>query len=116
MREIADLGAKDARRKVPRFHPENFEHNIRLLNQLQKIADAKNCTLAQLSLAWILHQGESFVPIPGTYQISHLEENTRAAEIDLTTEELAEIDRLFPRTGAAAGARHDKDRSHELNI
>ena len=116
MRQLADLGAKDPRRKVPRFYAENFAHNVRLLNQLQKIADAKNCTLAQFSLAWILHQGESFVPIPGTYQISHLEENTRAAEIVLTTEELAEIDRLFPRTGAAAGARHDKDRSHELNI
>ena len=116
MREVADLGANDPRRKVPRFYAENFDHNVRLVNQLQKIADARNCTLAQLSLAWILHQGESFVPIPGTHRISHLEENIRAAEIDLTKEQLAEMDRLFPRTGAAAGARHDKDRSHELNI
>jgi aryl-alcohol dehydrogenase-like predicted oxidoreductase len=87
-----------------------------LLTKLQKIANAKSCTLAQLSLAWILHQGDCFVPIPGTHRIAHLEENAQAAEIILTGEDLREMDRLFPQQGAAAGARHDKDRSHELNI
>ena len=72
--------------------------------------------MAQLSLAWILHQGENFVPIPGTRQIRHLEENVAASEIVLNAEELAAIDKLFPRSGAAAGARHEYDRSKELNI
>jgi aryl-alcohol dehydrogenase-like predicted oxidoreductase len=72
--------------------------------------------LAQLSLAWILHQGDSLVPIPGTRRIAHLEENAAAAEIVLTSDEIAEIDKLFPRKGAASGARHDYDRSKELNI
>ena len=116
VKELSDLDLKDARRKVPRFFEENFAHNARLRSQLQKIADAKSCTLAQLSLAWILHQGESFVPIPGTHQISHLEDNARAAELVLSAEDLSRIDNLFPQKGAAAGARHDKDRSHELNI
>jgi aryl-alcohol dehydrogenase-like predicted oxidoreductase len=112
----SDLPPNDGRRKAPRFYPENFDLNAHLRSELKRIAEAKKCTLAQLSLAWILHQGDFFVPIPGTHQISHLEENVRAAEITLTADDLIEMDRLFPQTGAAAGARHDKDRSHELNI
>ncbi|MEX0806710.1 MAG: aldo/keto reductase [Candidatus Binatia bacterium] len=116
VKSLSDLDARDGRRKAPRFYAENFQHNARLLGALQDIADAKKCTLAQLSLAWILHQGDNFVPIPGTHQIAHLEDNVGAAEIILTPKELAEIDKLFPRTGAVAGARHDYDRSKELNI
>jgi aryl-alcohol dehydrogenase-like predicted oxidoreductase len=116
VKNLSDLKADDSRRKVPRFYQENFDHNARLLKELQKVADAKQCTVAQLSLAWILHQGDFFVPIPGTLRISHLEENVRAADVVLSTEDLAVLDGLFPRNGAAAGARHDKDRSKELNI
>jgi aryl-alcohol dehydrogenase-like predicted oxidoreductase len=115
VRSLAELGADDPRRKVPRFAEENFVHNARLRDQLEKFAADKHCTLAQLSLAWLLHQGESFVPIPGTSQIAHLEENLGAMDIVLTPDDLAEIDRIFPRRGAA-GARHDRDRSKELNI
>jgi diketogulonate reductase-like aldo/keto reductase len=53
---------------------------------------------------------------PGNLRISHLEENVRAADVVLSPEELAALDGLFPRNGAVAGARHDKDRSKELNI
>jgi aryl-alcohol dehydrogenase-like predicted oxidoreductase len=116
VKKLSDLNPNDGRRKAPRFYQENFDHNRELLQQLQEIADAKGITLAQLSLAWILHQGDFFVPIPGTVQISHLEENVRAADVVLSAEDLSAIDRLFPRNGAAAGARHDKDRSKELNI
>ena len=116
VKNLSDLKADDSRRKVPRFYQENFDHNARLLRNLQKVADAKQCTVAQLSLAWILHQGDFFVPIPGTLRISHLEENVRAADVVLSPEDLAVLDGLFPRNGAAAGARHDKDRSKELNI
>jgi aryl-alcohol dehydrogenase-like predicted oxidoreductase len=116
VKNFSDLKPDDSRRKVPRFYQENFDHNARLLKELQKVADAKQCTVAQLSLAWILHQGDFFVPIPGTLRISHLEENVRAADVVLSPEDLAVLDGLFPRNGAAAGARHDKDRSKELNI
>jgi aryl-alcohol dehydrogenase-like predicted oxidoreductase len=116
VKSLSDLDPKDSRRKAPRFYDENFQHNARLLSRLQQIADDKRCTLAQLSLAWILHQGENFVPIPGTRRVTHLEENAAAAEIVLESDEIAEIDRLFPRQGAASGARHDYDRSKELNI
>ncbi|HEV8723396.1 MAG TPA: aldo/keto reductase [Candidatus Binatia bacterium] len=116
IRNLSDLGEKDGRRKAPRFYAQNFNHNSRLLNELEKIAKGKNCTLAQLSLAWILHQGENFVPIPGTHRIHHLEENVCAADLVLTPDELVAIDKLFPQKGAALGARHDYDRSKELNI
>ena len=56
------------------------------------------------------------MPIPGTRQIQHLEENVHASEIVLSPAELSAIDNLFPQKGAAAGARHDYDRSRELNI
>ena len=116
VKNFSDLKPDDSRRKVPRFYQENFDHNTRLLKELQKVADAKQCTVAQLSLAWILHQGDFFVPIPGTLRVSHLEENVRAAGVVLSPEDLARLDGLFARNGAAAGARHDKDRSKELNI
>ena len=116
IRNLSDLSENDGRRKAPRFYAENFEHNARLLRKLETIAMAKLCTLAQLSLAWILHQGENFVPIPGTHRVAHLEENVRAADIVLTPDELTAIDKLFPEKSAAAGARHDYDRSKELNI
>lgn len=115
-KEFSDLGEKEAKRRGPRFHEKNFQHNADLLKQLQAVADAKNCTVAQLALAWILHQGDFFVPIPGTYKIPHLESNAAAADIVLNQDELAAIDRFFPRQGAVAGTRHDHDRSKELNI
>jgi len=116
VRSQSDLGEKDGRRRVPRFSPENLAHNARLLAELEEIAQAKGITIAQLSLAWILHQGESFVPIPGTRRLEHLEENGRAVDVVLTGRELALIDKLFPQKGAAAGGRHEYDRSKELNI
>ena len=115
-KDFSDLGEKEAKRRGPRFHEKNFQHNASLLKQLQSIADGKHCGVAQLALAWILHQGDFFVPIPGTYKIEHLESNAAAADICLTPEELAAIDKIFPRSGAVAGTRHDYDRSKELNI
>jgi aryl-alcohol dehydrogenase-like predicted oxidoreductase len=115
-KNYSDLGDKEAKRRGPRFHRENFEKNAALLKQLEEIAAGKGCTVAQLALAWILHQGDFFVPIPGTYKIAHLESNAAAADIVLSAEEIAAIDRIFPRQGAVAGTRHDYDRSRELNI
>ena len=115
-KDFADLGEKEAKRRGPRFHEENFHHNAALLKQLEALADSKECTVAQLALAWILHQGDFFVPIPGTYKFEHLEANAAAADIQLSAADLAAIDKIFPRDGAVAGTRHDYDRSKELNI
>jgi len=114
-RDFAQLGETEAKRRGPRFHEQNFSQNVSLLKELEQIADSKKCSVAQLSLAWILHQGDFFVPIPGTYNIANLEANAAAAEISLSLDDLTAIEKIFP-LGAAAGERHEYDRSKELNI
>jgi len=114
--DFAEIGEQEAKRRGPRFHRENFQRNATLLRELQSIAESKGCSVAQLALAWILHQGDFFVPIPGTSKIPHLETNAAAADIQLASTELAAIDRIFPREGGVSGARHTYDRSKELNI
>jgi aryl-alcohol dehydrogenase-like predicted oxidoreductase len=114
--DFAEIGEQEAKRRGPRFHRENFQRNAMLLRELQSIAESKGCSVAQLALAWILHQGDFFVPIPGTSKIPHLETNAAAADIQLASTELAAIDRIFPREGGVSGARHAYDRSKELNI
>lgn len=110
------MDAEDNRRNLPRFSDTNLPHNLLLLEQLKEIADARGCTTGQLALAWILHQGDDMVPIPGTRQLKHVTGNAAAAQIELTKDALERIDALFPRSGSVAGARFDRDRSKELNI
>ena len=114
--DFAQIGEQEATRRGPRFHRENFQRNATLLRELESIAESKGCSVAQLALAWILHQGDFFVPIPGTSKIPHLETNAAAADIQLASTELAAIERIFPREGGVSGARHTYDRSKELNI
>lgn len=114
--DFAEIGEQEAKRRGPRFHRENFQRNAALLRELQSIAESKGCSVAQLALAWILHQGDFFVPIPGTSKIPHLETNAAAADIQLASTESAAIERIFPREGGVSGARHAYDRSKELNI
>jgi histidinol-phosphate/aromatic aminotransferase/cobyric acid decarboxylase-like protein len=85
----------------------------------QVIARRKNATLAQLSIAWPIaqgsHTGAFIIPIPGAKSRKHLEENVRAANIELTTDDLAEIDRIVP-PGAASGTRYPIGQMHRVNI
>jgi aryl-alcohol dehydrogenase-like predicted oxidoreductase len=76
---------------LPRFSKENIEANIKLVDEFKTLADKKGCTLAQLSLAWLLKQGDDIFPIPGTKQIKYLEQNLEAFNVHLTDEEEAEI-------------------------
>jgi aryl-alcohol dehydrogenase-like predicted oxidoreductase len=100
-----DFGDDDFRKRQPRFQGEAFQRNWDLLERVQEIAAAKEVTAGQLALAWVLAQGGEIVPIPGTKRRSYLEENAAAAEIELTPDDLARIDEVFPR-GAAAGDRY----------
>ena len=104
-RRLDDLPADDWRRNNPRFQGENFERNLALLRRIEEMARAKACTPAQLALAWLLSRGNDIVPIPGTKQRARLEENVRALEIRLTSDELKRIDAVAP-IGAAAGDRY----------
>ena len=112
----ADLAANDGRRKLPRFQAGNLEKNLGLLERFRAIASGKGANVGQLALAWLIAQGDWVVPIPGSLNEAHLEENAGAAEIPLTPADLKAIDAIFPPTGAVAGPRFAEDRSKELNI
>jgi aryl-alcohol dehydrogenase-like predicted oxidoreductase len=100
-----DLSADDWRRTNPRFKPENFDKNLRLVDEIYAIAKDKGCTPSQLALAWVLAQGEDIVPIPGTKHRAYLEENAGALGVELTDDDLDRIDRVLP-LGVAAGERY----------
>jgi aryl-alcohol dehydrogenase-like predicted oxidoreductase len=95
----------DFRSSAPRFQRENRERNLALVERLRQMASEIACTPAQLALAWLLHQGEDVAPIPGTRRVKYLDENAAAADIELSDQQLRELDELFP-PGAAAGERY----------
>jgi aryl-alcohol dehydrogenase-like predicted oxidoreductase len=106
-RSIDDLDAKDYRRHSPRFQGENFAKNLATVDKVQEIAKEKDCTPAQLALAWLLAQGQNIVPIPGTTSAKRLHENIGAADVALSAADLARITAVAP-SGVAAGERYDE--------
>lgn len=106
--DIDTLTSDDFRRVLARFQGDNFVDNKKLLQSLEKLAQLKNCTAAQLSLAWLLAQGEDIVPIPGTKKIKYLEENVGAQAVVLSAEELVTLDQLF----ALGSVKGDKYPAH----
>jgi aryl-alcohol dehydrogenase-like predicted oxidoreductase len=114
IKSIDDLAEGDFRRTNPRFMGENFQKNIDLVQAVAAIAADKGVTAAQLALAWVLAQGETLVPIPGTRRIRTLEENVAAADLVLTADDLARIEAVFPK-GAASGHRYAEGTRAALN-
>jgi aryl-alcohol dehydrogenase-like predicted oxidoreductase len=104
-RAFEDLAPDDYRRNSPRFQGDNFQKNLDLVRHVEEMALKKHCKPSQLALAWVMAQGEDVVPIPGTKRRKYLEENATAAQIELSPEDLAEIDEVFPKD-AAAGQRY----------
>jgi aryl-alcohol dehydrogenase-like predicted oxidoreductase len=111
---LDDLAPDDWRRTSPRFQGENLEKNLALANRVHELAAEKNCTASQLALAWVLAQGADVVPIPGTSSVARLEENLAAADLRLTSADLARLDAIAPR-GVAAGARYAPPMMDMLN-
>ena len=89
----------------PRFQGENFQKNLRLVEQVRTMAAGIGCTASQLALAWVLAQGDDIVPIPGTKRRRYLDENIAALELHLTPVQLAALNAMFP-PDAAAGDRY----------
>jgi aryl-alcohol dehydrogenase-like predicted oxidoreductase len=110
-----DLPANDFRRNHPRFQGENFERNLRLVDEVRRIAAEKRCTAAQLALAWLLAQGPDVVPIPGTKKRKYLEENAGAVRVRLTSDDLRRIEEVAPR-GVAAGERYPAAAMQRVNL
>ena len=103
IRSENDIPDGDWRKTNPRFTGENFQHNLRIVDEVQAVAGEARATPAQIALAWLLAQGDDIAPIPGTRRVKRVEENTAAESVELTAEQLQRLSSLVP----AAGARHD---------
>jgi aryl-alcohol dehydrogenase-like predicted oxidoreductase len=100
-----DFEEGDFRKSTPRFMGENFDKNIALVKEIEKIAAGKGVTPSQLAIAWIINKGH--LPIPGTKRVKYVEQNLAAAAISLTQAEMDKIDEIMP-LGLDTGARYDE--------
>lgn len=114
IRRIEDLPDDDYRRNAPRFQGDNFQRNLDLVAEVERMAGEKGCSAAQLALAWALAQGDDIVPIPGSKRRRNLEDNARAVQVRLDVEDLQRLDRILP-LGAAAGERYAAPQMQALN-
>ncbi|WP_117139524.1 aldo/keto reductase [Pseudomonas amygdali] len=115
LRTPDDFAADDYRRFSPRFQDENFKRNLALVEKVKALAAAKGVSASQLALAWVLAQGDDIIPIPGTKQRKYLESNVAAASLTLSTDELAQLDAIFPAQGAVSGERYSPESMKSLN-
>jgi aryl-alcohol dehydrogenase-like predicted oxidoreductase len=107
VRRAEEYPEGDFRRGDPRYQGENFDANVRAASAVREIAGRKGVTAGQIALAWLLHKGPDMVPIPGTKRRTYLEENVGAADIRLTPDEMASLDRaLAPER--VAGPRYSE--------
>ncbi|KAH9697337.1 putative aldo-keto reductase 2 [Citrus sinensis] len=91
---VESIAPDDSRHHLPRFQPENLEHNKKLFERVNEIAVKKGCTPSQLALAWVHHQGNDVCPIPGTTKIENLNQNIKALSVKLSPEEMAELESI----------------------
>ncbi len=105
----------DTRSFMPRFTPEHFDANKTLVDKLAEIAKAKDCTVAQLAIAWVLAQGDTIVPIPGTRKIDRLEENLSAVFVSLSDDDLVAIEAASP-ADAVSGTRYPERAMSSVNL
>ena len=111
---LADLAPDDYRHHSPRFQGGNFQKNLDLVKKIEELARAKGCTPGQLALAWVLAQGDDVVPIPGTKRIHRLDENLGALRVQLTPEDLREINAALP-AGSTSGQRYHAQAMEAVN-
>jgi aryl-alcohol dehydrogenase-like predicted oxidoreductase len=104
-RSLDDLPADDWRRNDPRWSPENFTANLKIVDSIQAVADRHGVSLAQIAIAWLLTQGDDIVPIPGFKRRATLEDSAGAVEVELSAEDLAALE----AARAVTGARYSPD-------
>lgn len=91
--------------RLPRFKPENLEHNKYVLERISEVAAKKGCTPSQLALAWVHHQGNDVCPIPGTTKIENFHHNIGALLLNLASEEMTELE-SFASADVVKGDRY----------
>jgi aryl-alcohol dehydrogenase-like predicted oxidoreductase len=104
IRSAEQLTDDDWRKTNPRFTGENFQRNLRIVDEVEAVASEAGATPAQVALAWLLAQGDDIAPIPGTKRLSRVEENTAADQLELSAEQIERLNNLTP----AAGDRHEE--------
>jgi aryl-alcohol dehydrogenase-like predicted oxidoreductase len=107
IRSLDDLPEDDWRRSNPRFQEQALEENLRLADRVAELAEGIGATPAQVALAWVLAKGGDVVPIPGTKSPQRLEENAAATELELSAEQVAELDEAIS-VEAVRGSRYDE--------
>jgi aryl-alcohol dehydrogenase-like predicted oxidoreductase len=114
LHDVATLDAKDLRRTMPRFSPENYAANLKLLPPYKALAQEAGCTPAQLALAWLLHKAPHIVPIPGTTQVEHLREDLAAMDVRLDASLIARLESLINEK-TVAGNRYSEQSNREVD-
>ncbi|WP_432867324.1 aldo/keto reductase [Microbispora rosea] len=104
IRSTGGFDDTDMRSTMPRFTGENFQHNLRIADEVQAIAADAGVTAAQIALAWLLTRGDDIAPIPGTKRVARVEENSAADAVELTAEQIEKLNELPP----AIGDTHDE--------
>jgi len=105
IKKFEDFSPDDYRRQSPRFQGENFNKNLDLVSRIEAMAKEKDCTPAQLAIAWLLARNDNIIPIPGTKRRDRLEENIGAFHVKLSRDDMVKIDEIMP-LGAAVGERY----------
>ncbi|MFC4621137.1 aldo/keto reductase [Comamonas nitrativorans] len=114
LQDVTSLVAGDIRAAMPRFAPAAYARNLQRLAPMQAIAQEAGCTLAELAIAWVLHQGEHIIALPGTTSVAHLHEDLRGGTVALNAQTLAALDALFPPE-AIVGDRYGPQGQREVD-
>ena len=112
--DIAALDAKDIRRTMPRFSPENYAANLKLLPVYNALAQEAVCSPSQLALAWLLHKGDDLIPIPGTTSVEHLRDDLGAVDVQLSPELIARVEALINEK-TVLGDRYNAQANSEVD-
>jgi aryl-alcohol dehydrogenase-like predicted oxidoreductase len=112
--DVSAFHTGDIRRTMPRFAPDSYAANLQLLTGVKRVARELGCTLAQLSIAWLLHRGEHIIPIPGTTSVSHLAEDLEAASVTLSPATMAKLDELVNHK-TVVGSRYSAQGNSEVD-
>jgi len=112
--DIAGFDAKDIRRSMPRFSPENYAANLKLLPAYHALAKEAGCSPSQLALAWLLHKGEDIIPIPGTTSVNHLLDDLASVDVKLDADLLARLEALINQN-TVVGNRYNAQANSEVD-
>lgn len=112
--DINAFDAKDIRKSMPRFSPDNYAANLKLFAPYQKLAQEAGCTPAQLALAWLLHKDSNIIPIPGTTSVEHLMDDLASVNVKLSTELIAKLDQLINEK-TVMGNRYNAQANSEVD-